>query len=102
MAVPPVSARRRPLSSLGAHALRPLRRFSSGYAGTYQTSLKFCNSLSSVHLADALFLQEAEMTAVAGREVPCAGHNLLKLFHFWAGISGKMRGKGATGNDKES
>ena len=42
------------------------------------------------------------MTAVAGREVLCADHNLLKLFHFWAGISGKLWGKGATGNDKES
>ena len=27
----------------------------------------------------------------------CAGHNLLKLFRFGAGISGNVRGKGATG-----
>ena len=32
----------------------------------------------------------------------CAGHNLLKLFRFGAGISGNVRGKGATGNNKES
>ena len=32
----------------------------------------------------------------------CAGHNLLKLFRFGAGMSGKVRGRGATGNDKES
>ena len=30
----------------------------------------------------------------------CAGHNLLKLFRFGAGMSGKVRGKGATGNNK--
>ena len=32
----------------------------------------------------------------------CAGHNLMKLFRFGAGISGNVRGKGATGNNKES
>ena len=32
----------------------------------------------------------------------CAGHNLLKLFRFGAGMSGNVRGKGATGNNKES
>ena len=32
----------------------------------------------------------------------CAGHNLLKLFRFGAGMSGKVRGKGATGNNQES
>ena len=31
----------------------------------------------------------------------CAGHNLLKLFRFGAGMSGKVRGKGATGNNRE-
>ena len=31
----------------------------------------------------------------------CAGHNLLKLFRFGAGMSGKVRGKGATGNSRE-
>ena len=30
----------------------------------------------------------------------CAGHNLLKLFRFGAGMSGKVRGKGATGNNR--
>ena len=30
----------------------------------------------------------------------CAGNNLLKLFRFGAGISGKVRGKGATGNNR--
>ena len=30
-----------------------------------------------------------------------AGDNLLKLFRFGAGMSGKVKGKGATGNDKE-
>ena len=30
----------------------------------------------------------------------CAGHNLLKLFRFGAGMSSKMRGKGATGNNR--
>ena len=30
----------------------------------------------------------------------CAGHNLLKLFRYGAGISGKVRGKGATGNNR--
>ena len=30
----------------------------------------------------------------------CAGHNLLKLFRFGAGMSGKARGKGATGNNR--
>ena len=32
----------------------------------------------------------------------CVGHNLLKLFRFGAGMSGKVRDKGATGNNKES
>ena len=32
----------------------------------------------------------------------CAGHNLLKLFRFGVGMSGKVRGKGATGNNQES
>ena len=32
----------------------------------------------------------------------CAGHNLLKLFRFGAGMSGNVRGKGANGNNKES
>ena len=32
----------------------------------------------------------------------CAGHNLLKLFRFGAGMSGKVRGRDATGNNKES
>ena len=32
----------------------------------------------------------------------CAGHNLLKLFRFGAGMSGNVRGKGATENNKES
>ena len=32
----------------------------------------------------------------------CASHNLLKLFRFGAGLSGKVRGKGATGNNQES
>ena len=32
----------------------------------------------------------------------CAGHNLLKLFRYGAGMSGKVRGKGATGNNQES
>ena len=32
----------------------------------------------------------------------CTGHNLLKLFRFGAGMSGNVRGKGATGNNKES
>ena len=31
----------------------------------------------------------------------CTGHNLLKLFRFGAGKSGKVRGKGATGNNRE-
>ena len=31
-----------------------------------------------------------------------AGHNLLKLVRFGAGMSGKVRGKGATGNNQES
>ena len=31
----------------------------------------------------------------------CAGHNLLKLFRFGTGMSGKVRGKGATGNNRE-
>ena len=30
----------------------------------------------------------------------CAGHNLLKLFRFGPGTSGKVRGKGATGNNR--
>ena len=30
----------------------------------------------------------------------CAGHNLLKLFRFGAGMSGKEKGKGATGNNR--
>ena len=30
----------------------------------------------------------------------CAGHNLLKLFRFGAGMSDKVRGKGATGNNR--
>ncbi len=30
----------------------------------------------------------------------CAGHNLLKLFRFGAGMSGKVKGKGATGNNR--
>ena len=30
----------------------------------------------------------------------CVGHNLLKLFRFGAGMSGKVGGKGATGNNK--
>ena len=32
----------------------------------------------------------------------CTGHNLLKLFRFGAGMPGKMRGKGATGNNGET
>ena len=32
----------------------------------------------------------------------CAGHNLLKLFRFGGGMPGKVRGKGAAGNGKES
>ena len=32
----------------------------------------------------------------------CTGHNLLKLFRYGAGRAGKMRGKGAAGNGKES
>ena len=32
----------------------------------------------------------------------CAGHNLLQLFRFGAGLSGKVMVKGATGNNKES
>ena len=32
----------------------------------------------------------------------CTGHNLLKLFRFGEGISGKVRGKGATGNNGET
>ena len=32
----------------------------------------------------------------------CAGHNLLKLFRYGAGMSGKVRGKGATGNNRET
>ena len=32
----------------------------------------------------------------------CAGHNLLKLFRFGAGMSGRVRGKGATGNNRET
>ena len=31
-----------------------------------------------------------------------AGHNLLKLFRFGAGMSVKVRGKGATGNNRET
>ena len=30
----------------------------------------------------------------------CAGHNLLKLFRFGAGIPSRVRGKGATGNNR--
>ena len=32
----------------------------------------------------------------------CAGHNLLKLFRYGAGMFVKARGKGATGNDRET
>ena len=32
----------------------------------------------------------------------CTGHNLLKLFHFGAGMSGRVGGKGATGNNRET
>ena len=32
----------------------------------------------------------------------CAGHNLLKLFRFGAGISGRVGGKGATGNNRKT
>ena len=32
----------------------------------------------------------------------CADHNLLKLLRFGAGMFGKVRGKGATGNNQES
>ena len=32
----------------------------------------------------------------------CAGHNLLKLFRFGAGMSGTVQGKGATGNNRET
>ena len=32
----------------------------------------------------------------------CAGHNLLKLFRFGAGGAGKERGKGTTGNNRET
>ena len=32
----------------------------------------------------------------------CAGHNLLKLFWYGAGMFVKARGKGATGNDRET
>ena len=32
----------------------------------------------------------------------CAGHNLLKLFRFGARMYGKVRGKGAAGNNRES
>ncbi len=32
----------------------------------------------------------------------CAGHNLLKLFRFGAWISGKVRSKGAIGNNRET
>ena len=32
----------------------------------------------------------------------CAGHNLLKPFRFGAGMSGKVKGKGATGNNRET
>ena len=32
----------------------------------------------------------------------CVGHNLLKLFRFGAGRAGKVRGKGATGNNRET
>ena len=32
----------------------------------------------------------------------CAGHNLLKLFRYGDRMSGEMRGKGATGNNRES
>ena len=32
----------------------------------------------------------------------CAGHNLLKLFRFGAGMSGRVRGKGPTGNNRET
>ena len=30
------------------------------------------------------------------------GHNLLKLFRFEAGMSGKVRGEGGTGNDRSA
>ena len=30
----------------------------------------------------------------------CAGHNLLKLFRFGAWMSGRVGGKGATGNNR--
>ena len=39
---------------------------------------------------------------VSQKVLICAGHNLLKLFRFGAGMSGNVRGKGATGNNKES
>ena len=32
----------------------------------------------------------------------CVGHNLLKLFRFEAGMSGKVRGEGGTGNDRSA
>ena len=32
----------------------------------------------------------------------CAGHNLLKLFRFGAGMSGRVGGKDATGNNRET
>ena len=32
----------------------------------------------------------------------CAGHNLLKLFRYGAGMSGRVGGKGATGNNRET
>ena len=32
----------------------------------------------------------------------CADHNLLKLFRFGAGMSGRVGGKGATGNNRET
>ena len=32
----------------------------------------------------------------------CAGHNLLKLFRFGVRMSGRVRGKGATGNNTET
>ena len=30
----------------------------------------------------------------------CAGHNLLKLFRYGAKMSGRVRGNGATGNNR--
>ena len=32
----------------------------------------------------------------------CTGHNLLKLFRFGANAAGKVRGKGAAGNNRET